>query len=194
MQVPMEIAYRGVEKNQTLEHLIEERAARLDKICGNVISCRVTVEKAQETNPTYRVRVLVRTPPEREIVAKRESPQRGAHEGTLQLLIREAFDATDKQLKQIAAKRRRDVKTHPEQEPTAVVVRLFRAEGYGFLITLDGREIYFHRNSVANDDFERLELGTGVRFEETEGDKGPQASTVQIADKPGSHTYHDDED
>jgi hypothetical protein len=36
-----------------------------------------------------------------------------------------------------------------------------------------------------HDDFERIEIGTGVRFFATEGEKGLQASTVQIIDKPG---------
>lgn len=58
---------------------------------------------------------------------------------------------------------------------------------YGFLRTLDtGREIYFHRNSVSDRDFERLEVGTGVQFAEEEGEMGPQATTVQIVDKPGA--------
>jgi hypothetical protein len=37
-----------------------------------------------------------------------------------------------------------------------------------------------------HDDFERLEIGTGVRYFPSEGEQGPQASTVQIVDKPGS--------
>ena len=35
-------------------------------------------------------------------------------------------------------------------------------------------------------DFPRLEIGTGVRFVEERGEEGPQASTVQIVDKPGA--------
>ena len=48
------------------------------------------------------------------------------------------------------------------------------------------------RNSLIvqalNDDFDRLEPGTGVRYVEEAGAKGPQASTVQIVDKPGVKT------
>jgi cold shock CspA family protein len=192
MQVPMEVAFKGVQKSEALEQLIESRAARLDKVCPNIISCRITLEKAQETNAIYSVRIIVRTPPEHEIVARRESPERGVHEDALQILVRETFDAVEKQLKQFAQKRRREVKAHPEQQPTAVVVRLFREEGYGFLMSLDGREIYFHKNSVTNSGFDRLEIGTGVRFEEAEGDEGPQASTVQIEDKPGAHVQDEE--
>jgi len=73
----------------------------------------------------------------------------------------------------------------PPHEPRALVVRLFPNARYGFLKTPDGREIYFHRNSVLHDDFERLAIGTEVRFDEEEGDKGPQASSVQVVNKPG---------
>jgi cold shock CspA family protein len=45
---------------------------------------------------------------------------------------------------------------------------------------MDGREIYFHKNSVLDDKFKTLEVGTEVRFAESNGDKGPQASTVVV--------------
>jgi cold shock CspA family protein len=58
------------------------------------------------------------------------------------------------------------------------ILRLFPYEGYGFLETRDHREVYFHRNSVLNRGFDRLEVGDEVRFVEEPGEKGPQASTV----------------
>jgi cold shock CspA family protein len=68
----------------------------------------------------------------------------------------------------------------------AIVTKLFPEQGYGFIKTIDdGREIYFHQNSLINDDFERLEIGTGVQFSETLGEMGPQATTVHIVNKPG---------
>ena len=42
----------------------------------------------------------------------------------------------------------------------------------------DGQEFYFHRNAVVAGDFEALSLGDEVRFAESEGDKGPTASSV----------------
>jgi cold shock CspA family protein len=61
-------------------------------------------------------------------------------------------------------------------------------EAYGFIRSLDGREIYFHKNSMPAGEFGRLEIGTGVRWVEEEGEKGPQASALRIVDKPGSRT------
>ena len=42
----------------------------------------------------------------------------------------------------------------------------------------DGRDIYFHRNSVTAGRFADLKAGVHVRFTEAVGDKGPQASAV----------------
>lgn len=71
----------------------------------------------------------------------------------------------------------------------AIVTQIFPQEGYGFLRTVDeDREIYFHKNSVLHNDFERLTVGTGVRYVEEEGEKRPQATTVQIVNKPGVRT------
>jgi cold shock CspA family protein len=67
----------------------------------------------------------------------------------------------------------------------ALVSQLFKAEGYGFIRTPEGRELYFHRNSVLHDEFDRLQVGTGVRFEEELGEDGPQATTVQIIEHLG---------
>ena len=65
--------------------------------------------------------------------------------------------------------------------PKLVSAKSFRAEGgYGFLTSDDGREIYFHKNSVSAGAFPRLKIGTTVRFAEEAGEKGPQASTVRF--------------
>ena len=72
----------------------------------------------------------------------------------------------------------RQVKHH-EPAPAGRVARLDPSGEFGFIETTDGREIYFHRNSVLNDAFHRLKLGTAVAYSEEEGEKGPQASTVR---------------
>lgn len=48
------------------------------------------------------------------------------------------------------------------------------------LTSVDGREIYFHKNSVLSGAFPRLKIGTTVRFAEERGEKGPQATSVRI--------------
>lgn len=119
-----------------------------------------------------------------DIVVTRESGEGEMHE-PLSKVVNQAFNVARRRLKEAKERREGRVKTHPEQEIMAVVGRILREQGYGFILTPEGREIYFHRNAVLNDDFDRLTPGTGVRFTEEMGKEGPQATTVQIVDKPG---------
>ncbi|WP_437719452.1 cold shock domain-containing protein [Sorangium sp. So ce448] len=63
------------------------------------------------------------------------------------------------------------------------VSKLFPDRGYGFIEMPDGREVYFHGHCVHGHGFNRLSVGTQVRFVEEEGEQGPQASVVFIAGK-----------
>ncbi len=188
MEVPPEITFRGLEKSDEIETHILKKAAKLDEINPGIISCRVAVEREQEhqrSGSPYRVRVVVRIPPGKELVGRQE-PGEGRIDDRLQTAVSNAFDAVQRQLVKIKEIQQGKVKSTSEQELVGHVVRLFRKKGYGFIRSVDGREIYFHKNAVAHDDFERLEIGTGVRYFPSEGEEGPQASTVQIVDKPGS--------
>jgi cold shock CspA family protein len=96
--------------------------------------------------------------------------------------LRDAFKAARRQLQDRQRVRRGDVKPH-ETPPHGVIASLDRERGCGRLRASDGREIYFHRNSVLNADFDRLEPDMQVRFTEESGDEGPQASSVQLIGK-----------
>jgi len=189
MQVPPEINYRNVEKTDDIENLVSEKTAKLEQICDYMISCRVAIERRhqhQQTGNPYRVRIDVTVPPGHELVVKRISTEREREE-PIPTVLRRAFETMRRQLKELVQRQRGEVKKHPEEQLMALVEQLFPEEGYGFLRTVDGRQIYFHSNSVLHGDFERLEIGTGVRLVEELGEKGLQASTVEIVDKPGSH-------
>jgi cold shock CspA family protein/ribosome-associated translation inhibitor RaiA len=188
MEVQPEITFRGLEKTDEIERHILEKAGKLDDIHPGVISCRVAVEKDQEhqrSGSPYRVRVVVRIPPGKEMIARRE-PGKGEIHERLQTAISDAFESVQRQLIKTKDKLHGKVKASPSQEATGHVVRLFREEGYGFIRAVDGQEIYFHENAVVHGNFQHLEIGTGVRYSPSAGEEGPQASTVQIVDKPGS--------
>lgn len=188
MQLPLEITFRGLSKDDHTESLIREQIAKLEQVCDYISSCQIVVEKTQQHqrsgNP-YQILIDIRVPPGHELVVKQGDEEQDMHK-ELPTIIREAFSAARRQLKELVEKQRKRTKTHPAQEMAAVVSKLYPDEGYGFLRTVDGREIYFHQNSVVHEEFERLEIGTGVRYVEQEGQEGPQASTVQIVDKPGA--------
>jgi cold shock CspA family protein len=127
-----------------------------------------------------RVDVIV---PGHEFVGHREPPLQHFHEDVY-IAIRDAFDQVRRELEDHARRQRGDVKTH-EESPHGRVTKLFPERGYGFIETPDGLEVYFHRNSVLDHGFDRLAVGTEVRFVEEAGERGPQASTVAIAGRKG---------
>lgn len=187
MNVPLRITYRGVEKTDAIEALIREKAAKLEQVCDHISSCRVALEmpqRHQKRGNPYRIRIDITVPPGHELVARRETTRGDIHE-ELSKVIRDTFDSARRQLKELVEKQRGEIKTHTEQEVRAFVSKLFREQGYGFIRTLDGRDIYFHRNAVVNEDFDNLTLGTGVHYLEEEGAEGPQASTIRVFGKPG---------
>jgi cold shock CspA family protein len=82
-----------------------------------------------------------------------------------------------RQLEDYSRIRRGKTKQH-ETPDGGHVISLHPDEDYGRIGTPDGREIYFHRNSVLKDGFDKLEVGSEVRFTEEAGERGPQASSV----------------
>ncbi|MBI3915830.1 MAG: cold shock domain-containing protein [Betaproteobacteria bacterium] len=98
------------------------------------------------------------------------------------MAIRDAFDAVRRQLEDYMRRQDRRVKAH-EAPPHGRVVELYPAEGYGRIQTADGKLVYFHRNSLVDADFDKLETGAEVRFSEEQGELGPQASTVYVVGK-----------
>jgi cold shock CspA family protein len=97
----------------------------------------------------------------------------------IEITIRDAFDAAKRKLQDYVRRRRGSVKTHQGPQH-ARVSRLFPEEGFGFIETADGRDIYFHRNSVIDSAFDSLAIGSEVHFAEEQGEKGPQASTIRL--------------
>lgn len=188
MNIPLEINYRGLEKQEATENLINRKTAKLEKICSYISSCRISLEathKQGSRESRYRVRLDITVPPGHEIVVKKEPANAGDY-APLNAVIREAFESATRQLKELVERQEGEVKTHPEQEMEAVVSEIYKDEGYGMLKSIEGRDIYFHRHSVAGDEFNKLEIGTGVQFVPELGEKGLQASTVRIVNKPGA--------
>jgi cold shock CspA family protein len=185
MNAPLLIWFHNLPHSAATERAIQEAATRLEDLHSRIVSCRVVVDQPhrhhQEGN-LLQVRIDLKLPGG-ELVVKRETADTQAN-GDLRLAVHEAFEELQRQLDAFLGRRRGFVKTHQAQSH-ARVVRLFPEEGYGFLETFDGRELFFHRNSVLNGGFNRLDVGTEVRFVEELGDKGPQASTVKLVGRHG---------
>jgi cold shock protein len=65
--------------------------------------------------------------------------------------------------------------------PTGTVKWFSSEKGYGF-ITPDGggEDLFVHFSAIAGSGFKTLDEGTKVSFEVTQGQKGPQATDVQL--------------
>ena len=64
----------------------------------------------------------------------------------------------------------------------ATIKRVIRDRGFGFIRAADGQEVFFHRSSLQELNFDSLKEGDTVEFEMERGEKGPRARTV----RPGS--------
>ena len=178
MKLPVQITVRNASVSEVVKNEIRDRVDKLEQFSNNIMGCRVTVDsphRHQHQGMQYTVQIDL-TVRGAELVVKRQP-----HEDVY-VAIRDAFDAARRQLEEYERRLRGDVKSH-DAPSQARVVKLFPDDGYGFLEASEGYEIYFHRNSVLGDAFDRLTVGTEVRFVEEEGEKGPQASTVVIARK-----------
>ncbi|MEA2695236.1 MAG: hypothetical protein QOJ16_4623 [Acidobacteriota bacterium] len=180
MQVPLELSARRATLSPQIEADLRARVDKLERYYHRITSCRIAVEGPsnhhQEGGP-WRVRIDI-TVPGNELVANKESE-------TLQAATQDAFDAAERQVEEFARKRRGEVKTNVTP-PEGTVLRLFPEEGFGFLAGEDGRELYFHRNSVLDPGFDSLAVGARVRYAEEQGFEGPQASTVSLAGAAGA--------
>lgn len=183
MQLPLQITFRHIERSDALEMKIRERVEELEQFCGEIMSCHVVIEMAHQHHHQgnlFQIRIDLRVPG-KELVVSRHPDKHHAHEDPY-VVVRDAFDAMKRQLEEAMRVRRREVKTH-DVPPHGHISVLFPYEDYGRIASADGRDIYFHRNSVVNAEFDSLEEGMEVRFAEVMGDNGPQASSVHIVGK-----------
>jgi cold shock CspA family protein/ribosome-associated translation inhibitor RaiA len=179
MQIPLQIVGDGLELGETELDMIGSHAHKLEKFFGRLLGCTVTVSVPnrwpQDCPMMYRVRIDLTVPGEELVV------ERKPNENLLDA-VQDAFRIAGRRLQDYA---RRLAPTSPPEAHMAPergrVVRLFPGEGYGFLEGSDGHEVYFHRNSVLLDRFDRLEVGTMVRYAEEQGMEGPQASSLSMA-------------
>ena len=198
MKSQMQITFRNMKPSEEIEGWIRAEAAKLETLYSQLMGCRVAVEvphRHHRKGSPYHIRIDL-TVPHGEIVVKREpslnarARQLGEREikknsevkiphKNLRTAINDAFKAAGRRLQDYARRQRGDIKTHAPL-PEARVSKIVPREDYGFLTSDDGREIYFHKNSVLGRAFPRLKVGTTVRFVEEAGEEGPQASTVRI--------------
>ena len=188
MQRPLRISHHQCRTSAALDARIREKALELEQFYPRLIGLDVTIERPghhhrQGKGAHYRIRIEASVPGEQLVVSRDPEAHQAAEDPYL--AVQEAFQTMRRQLQDYARRQRGDIK--PSVGASHGWVRRLFPEGYGFLESADGREIFFHRHSVLNDAFDRLEPGDEVRFTEETGDEGPQASTVEPVGTTGRH-------
>lgn len=186
MQIPMKITFHGLSRSDALARRIRTHAARLESVFDRILRCDVAVESPHRRGaPQYHVRIELSVP-SAEIIVSRDPGPDEAHRDPY-VAVRDSFRAARRQLEDYVRKNLRgEVKSHVGPEHGRVV-HLDESGEWGTIESTDGRQIYFHRNSVVGGAAAELELDDEVRFAETQGDKGPQATTVEPIGAHGRH-------
>lgn len=184
MDIPLEIAFKDMETSDFLEGLIRERAARLDRFHGHIVSCRVVVYFPHRSphgfKPPLGVTVEVTVPGAPTLVAKEAQDQHEA-KGDVGAVVNRAFERMERQLDDHKDIRQGEVKLHAADGETGRVVRLFPEQNYGFVEVAGSPDLYFTRNAVLSGSYDDLSVGDMVRvtIATSEGPMGPQASSVR---------------
>jgi cold shock CspA family protein/ribosome-associated translation inhibitor RaiA len=181
MTLAPQIAFRNMEATPELEEVVLKEAKKLELFFPRIVSCRVAIEAPGTRRESHRIRIDLGLPGEELIVehnANRhpEKPPANRVSRDAAIAIRDAFRELRGRVQEYA-ERIRPVPDDREGSLEGKVTKLL--PDYGF-IEGDGHGIYFHRNSVVGGHFDRLRVGSRVRFTEEEGEKGPQASTVKM--------------
>lgn len=181
MRLPLQISFRNFPPSEAVTRRVRAKVEELERFHPRIMSCRVLIEarhRHHRKGRLYHVRIDLGVPGG-EIVVSREHALAHEHED-VHVAIRDAFAAATRKLEDFVRRRRADTKVH-EVPLHGRVARLFPQAGYGFLETAEGVDVYFHRHAVVGGDFDDLHVGAEVRFvlAEGEGERGPQASTVQ---------------
>jgi cold shock CspA family protein len=202
MTLPIQITFRNTEPSERVEAMVRKEAAKLEKFYPRIMSCRVSIEVPEHRRRfggLHHVRIDLGLPGG-ELVIKNQPSLRGsipeedgktakhleigAPHKHMEVAIRDAFRSARRQLEDYARAQRGAVKTHEDNR--AEIVEIHPKQGYGLLETPDGRQIYFHRNSVLHGSFGRMKVGSRVAFAEEQGEHGPQASTVRMVGSRGA--------
>ncbi|MBS0534029.1 MAG: HPF/RaiA family ribosome-associated protein [Proteobacteria bacterium] len=184
METPVQIDFQGVESDPRVRSTIATHVQQLEERFGRITAGRVVLKgpgNRHRTGGLFEVSIRLALPEGREVNVghMRQNDERYSD---LPFAINDTFKRARRQLQDQVRKLHGDVKL-AAGPGVGIVVELDPLGEFGFIETPDGREIYFHRNSVLGGGFGKLAVNSHVSYAEEIGDKGPQASTVKLLEK-----------
>jgi len=170
----MEIHWRNpADIPEATRSAVEERLHQLAGEHADLIDVRIAAKTTghhrrggQEVRITCQARG-------REIVAARTREKLGQ-------ALDEVVDAFEREVWRMRHRRTQQRSERPaEPSELGIVDRIFAEDGYGFILTDAGEQVYFHRNAVSGGlSFESLGEGERVGLNIEGGEQGPQATSV----------------
>jgi cold shock CspA family protein/ribosome-associated translation inhibitor RaiA len=184
METPIQIEFQGMEPVEPVRSAIAKHVAELETRFGRMTACRVVLKAPgghHRTGGHYEINIHLALPDGREVTIDRTAAA-DERRADVSFAVNDAFKRARRRLRDQVRRLQGQVKTH-EERPIGTVTKLDPERGFGFLETKDGREVYFHENSVLEGRFRQLAPGARVLFAEEMGEKGAQASTVDLLGK-----------
>ena len=175
----LKIEAKNLDIRKSWQDKIEEERNRLIRHYANfVLHLRVTIE----ATPGYKeggfeVR-LVASVPNDTVAVKRWGEN-------VRSLLTESFDVLGAQLKEIV-KKKQNHKTAKmsgaviDGKSSCIVRKIFPEESYGFIVSDDQVDVFFHANSLKDVAINELTEGGAVLVAMEVGDKCPQATWVRV--------------
>lgn len=196
LQVPLEIAFHNIESSEWAEQEIRARVAELERIYDRLVSCRVRIDqRAKDLTGTIPpvVHIELGIPGRSDLVVSHEPEHllRKYRHPDLHKAINEAFRIAERQLLDLKEQRNGRTKASDhdaENQSLGQIAEITPEQDFGFLLTKEGGLLYFHRNSLLSGDFDELERGQDVYYNEDMGDTGPIATKVRIKSKSSATT------
>jgi cold shock CspA family protein len=188
MQTQPQVSFDDIPIDEAVRDAALDHVAQLEDVYGRITGCHVVIaqpHRHHRAGRLYSVRVDVRVP-SGEIIVNRDHHLDHAHEDVF-VALRDSFDAARRRLEDHVRRLRGAEKNHANHATRlhGLVTQIFPLQGYGFIETPDGREVYFHRNTISANDFRMIDIGSPVTFSEEDGDEGPQAASVQLVHPHG---------
>ncbi len=190
MQTQPEVSFDGIPIDDAVREAALDHVAQLERFSSQITGCHVVVampHRRHRAGNLYSVRVDILMPGG-EIVVNHDHHQNRAHEDVY-VAMRDAFDAARRRLEDHVRRMRGEDKAHVPRLH-GEISQIFPLQGYGFIVTPDGREVYFHHHAMSDDEFQMIDRGSEVVFTVEDGDNGPQATVVHLAHPHRHHPVH----
>jgi cold shock CspA family protein len=184
MQTPIEIDFKGFTGSDAQKAAIARHLDEVEQRFERIISGRIHVkspDKHHRKGAAFETSIRLKLPAGREVDVSR-TPGADERHANFSFALADAFRRAERQLHDRVERIQGEVKTVVGM-PIGIGTRLF--DDHCFLESADGLEICFHRNSVVNHGFGKLEPGSRVTCVEEPGEKGPRASTAERLGKHG---------